>query len=135
MYCVFRMPNSCFAFGCKSGYEGHRDNLHLFKPKPGLRAKWEQALNRKDRKLTAKDHVCHLHFKEDELLRYKEYGRGKVGPIRRERKTWGLAPDAIPSLNLGIISAFSYIVVTNGLTQVFFWLYLFIGTDKTKSGK
>lgn len=95
------MP-TCFAPGCKSGYRnGYSTSRHFFGPPkdPTEFKRWEQALHRKDKKLTAKCKVCDIHFEDDGIV--KHYHHVVAGQeILIARGKWELAPGAIPRLFL-----------------------------------
>lgn len=95
----FGMP-TCFAPGCKSGYRnGYSTSRHFFGPPkdPTEFKRWEQALHRKDKKLTAKCKVCDIHFEDDGIV--KHYHHVVAGQeILIARGKWELAPGAIPRL-------------------------------------
>lgn len=93
------MP-TCFEPGCRSGYRNDDSaSRHFFGPPkdPTEFKRWEQALHRKDRKLTAKCKVCDVHFENDDTVKhYRHVVAGQEVLIPRGK--WELAPGAFPRL-------------------------------------
>lgn len=93
------MP-TCFAPGCKSGYRNDASaRRHFFGPPrdPTEFKRWEQALHRKDRKLTSKCKVCDVHFEDEDVIKhYRHVVGGKE--VLLPRGKWQLATGAIPRL-------------------------------------
>ncbi|XP_046395417.1 uncharacterized protein LOC124162804 [Ischnura elegans] len=99
----------CFVPGCRSGLatdraekkkNGVKNPSLLSAPKdPKLLAIWEKVIGRTDRPLTSKDVVCELHFKDEEISRYREIRGLPGGAVYRiERYGNVLKKDAVPSI-------------------------------------
>jgi len=107
------MPNTCFVYGCNSGYHKQPSNtcdkekVTMFRaPKDRVRLiQWKAAIPRPDRIISNKDFVCSKHFEEVDIIKDKRYP-GKDGEIIIPRLVWKLQPNAIPKLCLGICYLF-----------------------------
>jgi len=104
------MPNTCFVFGCNSGYNrkpvkaSGEDKVCMFKAPThrGSLIQWRAAIPRSDRTLSSKDHVCSKHFGPEDIIK-ERICQGKEGniivfPLFK----WKLQPNAVPKLLLGI---------------------------------
>ncbi|CAN7992007.1 unnamed protein product [Ixodes hexagonus] len=96
------MP-SCFAPGCTSGYRNDAAGHHFFAPprNPTEFKRWEQALHRKDRRLTGISKVCERHFESDDIVKYYKHTVNEQ-ELLIPRGKWELAPGAIPRLFPGL---------------------------------
>ena len=72
-YRKINMPNTCFVFGCKSGYRSSpvntgQEKVCIFKAPADRRSlsTWRAAIPRSDKILSSKDHVCSKHFEAEE---------------------------------------------------------------------
>ena len=73
---------------------------HFFHPPkdPILLQKWSSAiLFQEGRVLTAKDSICDLHFRPEEIISHFETVINGV-LVRSERARWTLIPDVVPSI-------------------------------------
>ncbi|KAG0416296.1 hypothetical protein HPB47_006512 [Ixodes persulcatus] len=92
------MPTCCVA-GCTSGYRANKTSRHSFwAPRdPDLRAAWDRAIPRRDRKLSDKSRLCDLHFQPEDILKtYTHIIDGKKGEIARGK--WSLAEGSQPKV-------------------------------------
>ena len=69
------MGRSCFAPGCKSGYnwnDGSKISTFSAPKDEHLFKLWGKAIPRSDLKLSHKSCLCELHFKPDDIIREHE---------------------------------------------------------------
>ncbi|CAI6351402.1 unnamed protein product [Macrosiphum euphorbiae] len=106
------MVKCCFVPECTTGnYRYNKQqktsglrNRSLFKPpqNPSLFEKWFEAIPRKDKVLSESSHVCELHFKENDIIRYDEtiLFDGTVDVVKRIRAMLrkGAVPCIFPNL-------------------------------------
>ena len=69
LLCTLRMPNRCFAPGCKSNYDSEETFLVFQMPKQPdrLRHSWLRALDREDVGDLKTVYVCSKHFNEGDI--------------------------------------------------------------------
>ncbi|KAH6921093.1 hypothetical protein HPB50_027921 [Hyalomma asiaticum] len=98
------MP-TCSAPGCRSGYAsaaanpGHPGPRHFFKPPkdPDLLKAWQNAIPRKNFKVTPKTYVCDIHFEPVDIIScYEHTVNGQTVTIPRGR--WTLRERAVPRI-------------------------------------
>ncbi|CAN7995555.1 unnamed protein product [Ixodes hexagonus] len=92
------MPTCCVP-GCTSGYRANKTSRHFFWAlrDPVLRAAWDRAIPRLDRKLSDKSRVCDLHFHPEDILKtYTHIIDGKMVEIARGK--WSLAEGSQPKV-------------------------------------
>ena len=91
---------TCFSPGCKSGYRSknkiNEEKIHFFKVKQKDLQAWSGIIPRKDKILSDKCSICHLHFEDRFLVKEDKHiinGQTVVMP----RLRWTLTEDAIPT--------------------------------------
>ena len=85
--------------GSDSNIRGNGKRHFFLPPKdPILLQKWSSAMPfQEGRVLTAKDSICALHFRPEEInSHYETFINGVLD--RRERGKWTLKPDVVPSI-------------------------------------
>jgi THAP domain-containing protein 1/3 len=95
------MPNKCSAYGCKSGYDGHKNesrvSFHSFPLDSDLCDKWIRANPRKDFKPSKHSRLCSLHFRECDFVEehFDSNLRRKYSTDKLDKRY--LKKDAVPS--------------------------------------
>ena len=108
------MPNKCYVYGCKSGYDSCKENVPLFKA-PSCKVllkKWLDLCNRKAPKVKGNIFVCARHFEEDDLIKFKKIKLLGEHNVYKESliplKRWKLKDGALPSKLLGTLFSLHY---------------------------
>ncbi|XP_067013031.2 uncharacterized protein [Anabrus simplex] len=93
-----KMP-CCFVPGCRSGYRDCKEARRYFKPPKDkeLFMKWKKAIQRKDRELTEKSSICHIHFSEDVIVKTDKFIIENK-EIELPRINWHLKPNSVPNI-------------------------------------